>query len=80
MKDLRKLYFEKINRIDLFEDKEIYFLCNGMPFTIESNEIIETIFKNYKQSFGVLVIDDKDKINKTCPKINNQNVLNNFSI
>ena len=47
MKDLRKLYFEKINRIDLFEDEEIYFLCNGMPFTIESNEIIETIFKNH---------------------------------
>ena len=47
MKDLRKLYFEKINRIDLFEDKEIYFLCDGRSFTIESNEIIETIFKNH---------------------------------
>ena len=72
LNDLRKLYFEMINRIDLFEDEEIYFLCYGQPFTVGSNEIIETIFKNYKQYHEIIVVDQKDKINKTCPKPNNQ--------
>ena len=75
MKDLRKQFFENINRIDLFEDIEIYFLCNGRPFTIESNEsneIIENIFKNYTQCFGIIVVDDKDKISKTIPKADNK--------
>ena len=72
MKDLRKQFFENINRIDLFEDIDIYFLCNGRPFTIESNEIIENIFKNYTQCYGIIVVDDKDKISKTIPKADNK--------
>ena len=72
MKDLRKKFFENINRIDLFEDIDIYFLCNGRPFTIESNEIIENIFKNYTQCYGIIVVDDKDKISKTIPKADNK--------
>jgi len=72
MKDLRKKFFENINRIDLFEDKDIYFLCNGRTFTIESNEIIENIFKNYTQCYGIIVVDEKDKISKTIPKADNK--------
>ena len=72
MKDLRKLFFEKIKRIDLFEERSIYFLSNGRNFTIESNEIIEQIFKDYKHYIAILVIDNEEKINKTCLKMNNQ--------
>ena len=71
MKDLRKKFFENINRIDLFEDIEIYFLCNGRPFTIESNEIIETLFKDYTLCYGIIVVNNKESINKSIPKANN---------
>ena len=72
MKDLRKSFFEEIKRIDLFEEEGIYFLSNGRNFTIESNEIIETIFKDYEHYIAIVVIDNEDKINKTCPKTNNK--------
>lgn len=62
LKELRRLYFEKIERSDLFEDDKIYFEYDGKPITRNSEGVIEYLFRDYKEIYKIFVIDEENQI------------------
>ena len=62
MKDLRQLFFEKINRTDLIEDNSIYFLYNGKSLDFNSKGFIEHYFKDFTILYKIIVVDINSKI------------------
>ena len=62
MKELRKIYLEKINHKELIEDKDIFFLFNGKHFSINTDGLIKDFFKDYKNPNLIIVVDNEDKI------------------
>jgi len=62
LKELRKLYFEKISRIDLINDKSIYFLYGGKHHYFFSQDLVKKNFKDYLIWNRIIVIDGEDKI------------------
>ena len=63
IKELRKLFFEKIERKNLIKDKTIYFLYKGKQINFEEKGSIRSYFKDYKELYKILVIDNENKIN-----------------
>ena len=63
LKDLRKLYFEKIKRNDLLNDKSIYFLQGGNILRCDDS-LVKDKFKNYKELYNIVVVDGEGKIFK----------------
>ena len=61
IKDLIKLYFEKINRKDLFKDSSIYFLCGGKNYRNEEGKV-ENYFRDHTKLNVIIVVDEDDKI------------------
>ena len=62
MKELRKLYLEKINHKELIENKNIFFLFKGKHFTNDTNGLIKDYFKDYTNPNIVIVVDNEDKL------------------
>ena len=63
LKDLRKLYFEKIKRNDLLNDQSIYFLQGGNLLRCDDS-LVKDKFKNYKELYNIVVVDGEGKIFK----------------
>ena len=63
IKELRKLFFEKIERKNLIKDKTIYFLYKGKQINFEEKGSIGSYFKDYKELYKILVVDNENKIN-----------------
>ena len=62
MKELRKIYLEKINNKELKEDKDIFFLFNGKHFSINTDGLIKDFFKDYKNPNLIIDVENEDKI------------------
>ena len=62
MKELRKLYLEKINHKELIENKNIFFLFKGKHFTNDTNGLIKDYFKDYTNPNIIIVVDNEEKI------------------
>ena len=61
--ELRKLFFEKIKRPDLFGEPSIFFVCEAEVFTLKnSKELIKNYFTNKDRILLVTVFDQEDKI------------------
>ena len=58
--DLRKLFFEKINRLDLLYDENIYFLYNGV--ILPNEDLLERYFKDKELLRKILVVDREDRL------------------
>ena len=64
------MFFEKIERPDLYNDTSIRFLWSGNLVAHDSNELLQK-FLNKKSDVNTVVIDDlEDKI-KTIPNESN---------
>ena len=62
IKELIKYFFKGINRLDLFEDRSVYFLYQGKRISYESNDLISDYFRS-KYNDGnitILVITDEE--------------------
>ena len=62
MKELRKLYLEKINNENLMDNKNIFFLFKGKHFTIETDGLIKDYFHDYENPNIIIVVDNDEKI------------------
>ena len=62
MKELRKLYFEKINQNELLNDKNIFFLFKGKHFTNDTNGFVKDYFNDYTNPNIIIVVDNEEKI------------------
>ena len=62
MKELRKLYLEKINHKELIENKNIFFLFKGKHFTIETDGLIKDYFHDYVNPNIIIVVDNEDEL------------------
>lgn len=64
LKELILEYFKKINRLDLFGDKEIYFLFWGKNISLDQKDLVDQHFKENQEN-QIIVVDNEDKfINK----------------
>ena len=63
MEELIKLYFKKINRLDLYGDKNIVFLYSGKVIKHNSKDIIRNYFEKKKSHYGNKIIIN-DILNK----------------
>ena len=62
MKELRKLYFEKINQNELINDKNIFFLFKGKHFTSDTKGFVKDYFNDYTNPNIIIVVDNEEKI------------------
>ena len=58
-KDLKKLYFEKINQLDLLNDESIFFMCDGESLL---NEDLLDDFCYEDKTYQIVVADYEEKI------------------
>ena len=74
MKDLRKLFFEKINQEGLINDKSIYFLCDGNAFYWDNEVLVKDFCIKCNKAYKVVIVDQESKIHYEEP---NKNIENN---
>ena len=77
IKELMLEYFKKINRMDLFGDKNIFLLYGGSNIAVHQKDLIDKYFKDNQEN-QILVIDEEEKITNLKKLKNNQfsNYLN----
>ena len=77
IKELMLEYFKKINRMDLFGDKNIFLLYGGSNIAVHQKDLIDKYFKDNQEN-QILVIDEEEKITNSKKLKNNQfsNFLN----
>ena len=54
-------YFEKINKINLVKNKQIYFLCDVECFTFNSEGLIKDHFKDENKVYQIIVVDQNQE-------------------
>ena len=60
IKDLIKLFFERIKRPDLYGDKSIKFIYNGNAWPHDSKELVKSYIKKKFENY-IVIIDDNDE-------------------
>ena len=78
IKELMLEYFKKINRMDLFGDKNIFLLYGGNNIAVHQKDLIDKYFKDNQEN-QILVVDEEEKITNS-KKINNNQSSNLINI
>ena len=61
LRDMRNQYFQKIKKINLIKDENIYFLCEAQCFFLNKEGLVKDYFKDYNKVYKIIVVDQNQE-------------------